>query len=362
MREAVGPCSIRVASADAGETTRVRLRRSFARGDVATWGYDEARAARAVDARTVLESARSVICVAIAYATREPVRAPLEGRVSCYAWSLDYHRTLVAMLEKAAAGIDAYAGAHVTAVVCDTKPLAERAFAAGAGLGWVGKHTNLITPEAGSFAFLGEIVTALELASDAPLRKDCGRCTRCVDACPTGALRGDYTIDATRCISDLTQRTDGIPRPMRALVGTWVWGCDLCQWVCPPTQRAAIAGGPAFEPVSRRTAAPDLMSLLRLRSGEYRRDYEPTAMGWRGAAVLRRNAAVALGNLLDRAAVPALADALEHDPHPMVRGHVAWALGRIGSPPAIGALRTRRPKEGDPGVREEIDAAMTAQA
>jgi epoxyqueuosine reductase len=172
-----------------------------------------------------------------------------------------------------------------------------------------------------------------------------------------GALRGDYTIDATRCIADLTQRTDAIPRELRPLVGDWVWGCDLCQDACPPTQRAPRDAS-AFAPLDAEAAAPSLQALLRLRSGEFRRRYACTAMGWRGAAVLRRNAAIALGNGLDRADVPALAGALRDDPHPQVRGHAAWALGRIGSPQAWAALRAAAATEREASVAAEIAAAL----
>jgi epoxyqueuosine reductase len=208
---------------------------------------------------------------------------------------------------------------------------------------------------------LGEIVTTLALAPDPPSRKSCGTCTRCVTACPTGALRGDYTIDAGRCISDLTQRTDAIPAALRPLVGDWVWGCDLCQDVCPPTRRGA-SGDAAFAPLDAESAAPELQRLLALRSGEFKRRYARTAAGWRGAAVLRRNAAVALGNGLDRADVPALAQALAADPHAGVRGHAAWALGRIGSPRARAVLAERLTAEREPGVRDEIAAALEPRA
>jgi epoxyqueuosine reductase len=191
------------------------------------------------------------------------------------------------------------------------------------------------------------------------VRKSCGTCARCIDACPTRALRGDYTIDATLCISDLTQRTDAIPRAMRPMIGDWIWGCDLCQTSCPPTQNAGHRGSVVDDvPLDEEAAAPSLTGLLRLRSGEFKRRFEKTAMGWRGAAILRRNAAVALGNALDRSAVGALALALNEDPHAMVRGHAAWALGRIASPSALSALRARYEMETDDCVREEIRAAL----
>ncbi len=361
VREAAsenGECEVRVAPAFVDEAARARLREAFARGDLATWGYGEERAVRATDPATILDGARSVLCVAFAYATAVPGRRHLTGRVSNYAWSRDYHERVLRALRTAAQRIDELAGAPVTAVACDTKPLVERAYAARAGLGWIGKHTNVISRRLGSYVFLGEIVTTLELEPDARLRTGCGRCTRCVDVCPTGALRGNYTIDATRCISDLTQRTDAIPRDLRAFVGEWVWGCDLCQSVCPPTRRAGERGSQADEPANAAAATPELVRLLRMRAGEYRRHVASTAMGWRGAAVLGRNAAVALGNALDRSAVPALAEALERDAHPMVRGHAAWALGRIGSPAALAALRARAQREEDATVCEEIAAAL----
>ncbi|HEY8320720.1 MAG TPA: tRNA epoxyqueuosine(34) reductase QueG [Candidatus Baltobacteraceae bacterium] len=356
---AAGAGAVRIAPAFADAATRDRMAASFARGDLATWGFDVDYAAQAADPRTVLASARSVVCVAVPYALPEPrADGALRGRVSNYAWSPDYHPRIRAVLQAIADAIDAAAGANVTAIACDTAPLAERAFAANAGLGWVGKHTNLISPELGSFIFLGEVVTSLELAPDAPLRKTCGSCSACVSACPTGALRGDYSIDATRCISDLTQRTDGIPRALRPLVGTWIWGCDLCQIACPPTQLARPSVDPANAPHSSESAQPALVALLAMKPEAFERTYRATAMGWRGHAVLRRNAAIALGNALDRSSVEALIQALRRDRHPMVRGHAAWALGRIGSPQAVGALRERDRSEQNVKVREEIAAAL----
>ena len=356
----LGAADVRVAPARADEAAREAMRAAFARGDFTTWRYDEEYARKASAPQHVLAGAQSVICIAFPYRTEEPAAPPLSGRVSNYAWSADYHHRVKTVLAKIAERIDEAAGEQVTAIACDTKPLAERAFAARAGLGWVGKHTNLINPRAGSFVFLGEIVTTLALPPDEPLKKSCGSCARCVTACPTGALRGDYTIDATRCIADLTQRTDAIPREMRPLVGTWVWGCDICQIVCPPNDRAAVRANESNRALTAETSTPSLVRLLQLRSGEFKRTYARTAMGWRGAAILRRNAAVALGNSLDRGAVPALAQALRDDPHPMVRSHAAWALGRIGGHAAFEHLHACLRSEQDDGVREEARAALEA--
>jgi epoxyqueuosine reductase len=355
----LGAAAVRVTTASPDAASRRRMEDSFRRGDFLTWPYDAQYAKRAADPAELLRGARSVLCVALPYGeAASESSGRLRGRVSNYAWSTDYHRDMQALLRGVAAVIDNAAGPGVTAVACDTRPLAERAFAARAGLGWIGKHTNLISAEHGSLVFLGEIVTTLELPADAPLRKSCGACARCVDVCPTRALRGDYTIDATRCISDLTQRTDSIPKELRPLMGDWVWGCDLCQIACPPTAMALRRTPKRAEPRDGERMRPVLVELLRMRSGGFKRRYAKTAMGWRGAAVLRRNAAVALGNALDRSAVGPLIESLCGDPHPMVRSHVAWALGRIGSPSAVAELRRRYPEEEDRGVRAEIAAAL----
>jgi epoxyqueuosine reductase len=354
-----GAAAVRVCDASADATTQARLQAAFRRGDLQTWHYDDAHARKAADPATVLPQARSVVCIAVPYATASSqTQAPLQGRVSNYAWSADYHHRLREMLATIASAIDEAAGAPVSAIACDTKPLAERALAARSGLGWVGKHTNLIAPGLGSFVFLGEVITSVHLPADEPSRKSCGSCARCVQACPTGALRGDYTIDANRCIADLTQRTDSIPIALRTLVGDWVWGCDLCQTACPPTQRAGTRDDARWTPLSSESARPSLLEMLAMRSATFKRRFRKTAMGWRGSAVLRRNAAVALGNALDRSAVGALSRSLDEDPHPMVRGHAAWALGRLGSPAAEAALRARRGRDSDATVCQEIEMAL----
>jgi len=353
-----GAADARVAPADADPATYEALRASFARGDLATWRYDESYARAAATPERLLEGAQAVICVAVPYRRPSPPDAAMRGRVSTYAWSGDYHRRVRAILRDVARVIDEAAGACASAIVCDTKPFAERAFAARAGLSWTGRNTNAIHPRFGSFVFLGEVVTTLPLPHDPPLRKSCGSCRCCIPACPTGALRGDYTIDATRCISDLTQRKDAIPRALRPLIGTWVWGCDLCQTACPPNRRAPMAADNANAPVEDGVASPPLRSLLRMRNSDFKRLYARTAMGWRGPALLRRNAAVALGNSGDRSAIPALIDALQNDAHPLVRGHAAWALGRLGSHRAVEALRSALESDADASVLEEVRAAL----
>ena len=267
-----GASAVAIASAVADGAARERMEAAFARGDFTTWGYDRTYAERAADATALLPATRSVVCVALAYAHEPPPgRPPLSGRVSNYAWSADYHARVRAVLERIAADIDELAGKRATRIVCDTAPLAERAYAARAGLGWVGKHTNLIVPALGSYVFLGEIVTTLALEPDAPSKKSCGSCRRCVAACPTGALRGDYTIDASRCISDLTQRTDAIPRGLRPPRRTWSFAPRA-----PVARRGARTRGPACcrsDPGKRPHRG-------RLFAGRHRRETAPSAPGF----------------------------------------------------------------------------------
>ncbi len=352
----LGAVAVGVSSAQTDSAVQARLRAAIARGDLATWRYEEHHAQSLSDPTQLLSGAQSVFCLALPYGHPAP-RAPRgAGLVSSYVWGHDYHRVMRGVLDALLAEIAGAAPLARAIAVCDTKPLAERAFAARAGLGWVGKHTNLIVPGVGSYVFLGEIVTDLALEPDQPRKTHCGSCQRCIVACPTGALRGDYTMDATRCIADLTQRRDAIPRELRPLIGSWIWGCDLCQNACPPVARAKPQGLAAFAPGP--TPYPDLLELLASSSAELQRRYAQSAMVWRGASVLRRNAAVALGNERDRASVPGLARALVHDGSALVRAHVAWALGRIASPAALDALRAAWQREPNADVRTEIEEAI----
>ncbi|MBV9646635.1 MAG: tRNA epoxyqueuosine(34) reductase QueG [Candidatus Eremiobacteraeota bacterium] len=365
VARAGGAGAVRVCSAEDDALTRERFAAATERGDLATWPYDRAYAARAASPHALLPGARSVICIAVPFATAElknaPPRAatrPLSAKISNYAWGADYHGVVRRVLEAISAELDGFARDEVSRVVCDTAVLAERAFAARAGLGWIGKHTNLIAPQLGSYVFLGEVVTSLALSPDPPLKKTCGSCRRCVVACPTGALRGDYTMDSTRCISDLTQRRDAIPLELRPLIGDWFWGCDLCQEVCPPTRRARATLPREFGARTPQETFVDLSLMLSGSSRSLRTRYRKSAMGWRGPVVLRRNAAVGLGNSLDRAAVPALREALRNDPSAVVRRHVAWALGRIGSPAALHALSQAAVLERSHDVQTEIGFAL----
>ncbi|MCW2986946.1 MAG: tRNA epoxyqueuosine(34) reductase QueG, partial [Conexibacter sp.] len=246
----------------------------------------------------------------------------------------------------------------------DTGPLLERDLARRAGLGWFGKNTNLINPERGSFLFLGALVVELAMAVDAPFEADrCGSCTRCLEACPTDAFVAPRVLDATKCISYLTIELKGeIPEELREGVGERLYGCDVCQDVCPFNRKfAKELSEPAFaarSALAGKDARSLALELLAMSQSEFSTAFKGSPMKRAKLRGLKRNSSVVLGNVGSADDVPALAAALS-DEEPVVRVHAAWALGTIGSSEALMALRTRGSVESEPSVLSEIAAALT---
>ena len=322
--------------------------------------YTEERVHKATHPRALLEGARSVISLAISYLHAEPEQSDsgLSGKVARYAWGDDYHDVLKTRLRGFVDGLSDMVGRPVrTRIFVDDGPMNDRAAAERAGVGWFGKNTNILTSSHGSWVLLGQVITDLELAPDVPLAKNCGECVRCIDACPTGAIVAPYVIDSRRCISFLTIELRGaIPRELRPLVGDWVFGCDICQDVCPVNWTAEQSREPAFRQ-RHDFAAPDLLPLLELDDEAFRERFRNSPIKRAKRAGLQRNVCVALGNIGDPCAVPALAKALGGAVS-LVRAHAAWALGRIGGPEAAHALRSARLAEQDAEVVEELGAAL----
>ncbi len=340
---------------------------------------------------TLLPGASSIIALAMVYLSEQPDEREdgvPRGRISRYAWGIDYHEIIKPRLQQFAAWLHAYGQDEVgeveTRVFVDTGRMVDRAVAQRAGLGWYGKNTNILTRGWGSWVFLAEIVTNLPLGGDArmfydtPSKASCGSCEICLHACPTAALPAPYVLDNTRCISYLTIELRGtIPLELRPLMGNLIFGCDICQEVCPVNKVAERRLGlrkdgfipssssqpvhfrprQEFRPRESIGSSPELIPLLSLTEEQFRERFRFSPIRRAKRRGLLRNVCVALGNTGDQQAVPALIGAL-HDYEPLIRGHAAWALGRIGAGQAKEALEEAIPCEEDEEVRKEIQCAL----
>jgi epoxyqueuosine reductase len=353
-----------VTSADAFPEVFAVLRDRIAAGHLAgmDWFTTE-RAAASCEPRTLMAEPRAILSVGIAYwghDTGKPHDGVPRGQISRYARGIDYHDILPRRMRALHGSIEALVEHPVACrFLTDHARIVDRAVAARAGLGWYGKNACIIVPGHGSWVMLGEMLLDLDLEPDQPLDRDCGRCTICLDRCPTGAIVAPYTIHAPACISFQTiEQRGAIPRELRSRMGDWVFGCDVCQEVCPYTGAAADAPDPDFQPPSIEHAYPSLPRLLEMSSRTFRERYRGTAVMRARRAGLARNAAVALGNIGTDDDVPVLArTTLGHD-EALVRGHAAWALGRIGGLAARRVLERAWERERDAGVIAEIASAL----
>lgn len=322
--------------------------------------YTEERVRKANRPRELLDGAKSVVSLAMSYnyGEAEPRGEGPHGKIARYAWGDDYHDVMKRRLREFVDGLPGIAGREVkTRIFVDDGPMNDRAAAERAGVGWFGKNTNILTPSHGSWVLLGQVVTDLDLAADDPLKKNCGECVRCIDDCPTGAIVAPYVIDNRKCISYLTIELRGpIPRDLRPLVGDWVFGCDICQDVCPVNWKAERGKEESFRK-RHDFDAPALIPLLALDDDGFRERFRGSPVRRAKRVGLQRNVCVALGNIGDPAAVPALSNALCFG-EPLVREHAAWALGTIGGGAAKAALADALRTESDAGVAAEIEMSM----
>jgi epoxyqueuosine reductase len=323
---------------------------------------------RRQDPKIILAEAQSVLSLGVLYSSSAlrpdfGQAGQIRGRVAAYAWGKDYHLVLPPRLDALAEKIAAIAGHPVRQKrYTDSGPLLERDLAQRSGLGWIGKNTSLISPRLGSYFFLAELLLDEEIEPDTPFPFDrCGSCQRCIQACPTGCILPDRTIDATRCISYLTiENKQEIPLDLRSAMGDWIFGCDICQEVCPWNLRFAPENGdPSFEP-RPEIASPDLLEELHLTPEGFNRKFKWSPVQRSRRRGYLRNVCVALGNRKDRRAVRALAETLESEAEGLVRRHAAWALGKVGTQVARRLLEKALHTEIDPGVQSEIRQALTA--
>ncbi|AEJ42538.1 tRNA epoxyqueuosine(34) reductase QueG [Alicyclobacillus acidocaldarius] len=331
-------------------------------------GFEWADAAERMDPRFWLPEAKSILTAALPYLTeegarrmREHPRSEIRGQTSCYVYGEDYHRVLSDRLTALAGRIGNLVGREIRyRVAVDTSPLVDRRVAERSGLGWIGKNGMLFSPRYGSYVFLGALLIDVEIEDALHLPpaigKHCGDCDLCMRACPTQAFVAPGELKATACLSYVTQMKGIIPRAYRKPLGRRVWGCDVCQQVCPLNRDRAHAEDPAFTP-DAEAAYPDLVRLLGMSNRQFLRAYGRSAMAWRGVRTLQRNALVALGNLRRPEAVPIVARYLASD-RAELRASAAWALGEIGGADALRALQAALAAEQDPDVQKEIEDAI----
>ena len=282
---------------------------------------------RRADPRQIMPECKSILVLATPYSPASPARGGAGGEVASYAWGADYHDILPARMKELVQFIEEQVGGPLKSRwYTDTGPVLERDLAQRAGIGWIGKNTCLINPGHGSYFLLSEIFLDLALEPDAPFVTDqCGTCTRCIEACPTDCILPDRTLDATRCISYLTiELKEEIPAELRDKMGSWVFGCDVCQRVCP-WNRFAGEGDPVF---GTRSPAPPLTDELSMTTEQFNQRFKGSPVKRAKRRGYLRNVAVALGNQGDRLALPVLQNALRHE-EPLVREHARWAIEEI---------------------------------
>lgn len=323
----------------------------------------------------MLPGARSFIAIAVPYGRVESVVPPPDperprGRVSRYSWGEDYHRVLHRILKK----LVAYLQLHVSLpfryrIMVDTGPAIDRAVAERSGLGWIGKNCCVIVPEAGSWVFLGQVLTTLALPETVRTAVNerarvmaepgCGDCDLCLTACPTDALVQPYVLNPHRCLAYVTQMPGDVPRELRAKMGDQLWGCDICQQVCPKNKALSAPMPEEFMPRGTEQVRPYLDELATMTKSDFKRRFYGTAASWRGKKTWQRNATIAMGNRRNRSSLPALSRALENG-RAEIRVAAAWALGRLHSlePAVAGWLRERLEIESDERVRTEIETVL----
>lgn len=322
-------------------------------GDMA---YLERGKAKRLDPALILPGVESILCLRTNYHTQAKsldfLHAPQTGDISNYAWNIDYHDLIKPRLHQLEHFLwELFPGCHSKAYV-DTGPVLEKPLAAKAGLGWIGKHSNLLTEGLGSYYFLSEVLIDVALPFSEPATNHCGTCTSCIDICPTAAIVAPYVLDARRCISYLTIELKGvIPLEFRRAIGNRIYGCDDCQIVCPWNSYAVTTDEPAF---AERDGTRLLIDLMRLDEDGFRQRFRKSPVKRIKRRGLLRNVAIALGNSGDPEAIPVLTEALS-DPEPLIRAHAVWGLGELLGDQAWSAVQGPLTGEADPAVQAEID-------
>lgn len=342
-----------------------RLRQWQEAGMAADMGFMHRPVELLANPKKLQKSARGVVSLGVSYYPGEhPENIDGGGRVARYAWGRDYHEVIKRRLFRLRGELEEALGTRIKARgFTDAVPLLERSAAQRAGLGFFGRNSCLIDGNVGSYFFIADLIVDLELEPDEPGTGTCGRCSRCMDRCPTGAIKAPGVVDARLCISYLTIENQGeIPHGLRPKVGDWAFGCDVCQEVCPYNKtKATKSRWPEFSAGSGAGPYLEIEEVLKIRTEEeFEEHFAGTPLTRPGRAGLLRNCCVAAGNLGSKKAVPVLEDCLLNDPSALVRGHAAWALGEIGD--SGDALREALERENDGWCRGEIRQALNGAA
>lgn len=300
-----------------------------------TTGFEHKNIEERLDPKLSLASARTIISIALAYPRRLPQQpqktAYRRGKITPNSWGLDYHYILQDKLERLARGIEELTADFEYKGMVDTGALVDTAVARRAGIGFIGKNGLVISKEFGSYMFLGELITNLELEPDQPVDYDCGDCNRCVEACPTSCLLGDSTMDARRCLSFQTQDKGMMDLEFRKKIKTVIYGCDICQICCPYNK--GIDSPPVVD-IDPDLAQPELIPFLELSNGQFKEKFGLIAGSWRGKNILQRNAIIALANAHDRSAIPKLLEIIDKGQNPIHAATAIWALGELVKDPS----------------------------
>ncbi|MER2107826.1 MAG: tRNA epoxyqueuosine(34) reductase QueG [Solibacillus sp.] len=325
-------------------------------------GFEESDVELRTEPLRLLGRAESIVSIALAYPSRMQ-GAPLGKKgarrgIFCRAsWGIDYHTAVRERLQLLEAWlVERVPDVQIKSMV-DTGELVDRAVAERAGIGWVGKNCSVITPEFGSYIYLGELVTNIPFIPDTPMEDECGDCTLCIDVCPTGAIVAPGQLNSQRCVAFLTQTKGFLPDEFRTKIGNRLYGCDTCQTVCPKNKGKVNWIHDEFTP-DPELAKPLLEPLLNISNKEFKAKFGHVSGSWRGKKPIQRNAILALAHFKEASAKPALMELLQKDDRPMIRGTAAWALGKIGGPEVEEVLLAAKARETDEEVVAEIDKGL----